>query len=148
MHLKWKNILKDLKMSKSFIDEYISSVRELNGTQMLAFLFAHNMCIGRKDVYKIWDSVISTIEKTKEINKLQKEDEMALGSMILSRIFIMELKKRGVYLISVNESNSDDFDKIYRYCVDNCGQPWARDPYEIIERLRAGEQNNQEHRER
>lgn len=135
-------------MSKSFIDEYISSVRELNGTQMLAFLFAHNMCVGQKDVYKIWDSVISTIEKTKEIDKLQKEDEMALASLILSRIFIMELKKRGVYLISVNESNSDDFDKIYRYCIDTCGQPWARDPYEIIERLRAGGQNNQEHRER
>ena len=134
-------------MSKNFIDEYISSVKELNGTQMLAFLFAHNMCIGKKDVFKIWDSVISTIEKTKEINKLQKENNMALASLILSRIFIMELKKRGVYLISVNESNSDDFDRIYRYCIDTCGQPWVRDPYEIIEILKSGEQN-QEHRER
>lgn len=148
MRLKWKNILKDLKMPKSFIDEYISSVKELNGTQMLAFLFAHNMCVGQKDVFKIWDSVISTIEKTKEIDKLQKEENMALASLILSRIFIMELKKRGVYLISVNESNSDDFDRIYRYCIDTCGQPWARDPYEIIEILKSGRQNNQEHRER
>lgn len=135
-------------MPKSFIDEYISSVKELNGTQMLAFLFAHNMCVGQKDVFKIWDSVISTIEKTKEIDKLQKEENMALASLILSRIFIMELKKRGVYLISVNESNSDDFDRIYRYCIDTCGQPWARDPYEIIEILKSGRQNNQEHRER
>ena len=59
-------------MSKSLIDEYISSVIELNGTQMLAFLFAHNMCVGQKDVYKIWDSVVSTIEKTKEIDKGEK----------------------------------------------------------------------------
>lgn len=115
---------------------------------MLAFLFAHNMCIGQKDVFKIWDSVISTIEKTKEISRLQNRDGTALASIILSRIFIMELKKRGVYLISLNESNSDDFDRIYRYCIDTCGQPWVDDPYEVIEKLRAGEQNNQEHRER
>lgn len=143
MPLKWKNILKDLKMPKSLIDEYISSVTELNGTQMLAFLFAHNMCVGQKDVYKIWDSVISTIEQTKEIDKLQKEDEMALASIMLSRIFIMELRKRGVYLISVNESNSDDFDKIYRYCIDTCGQPWTKDPYKVIEQLKSDEKNNQ-----
>lgn len=131
---------------RSLIEEYISSVKELNGTQMLAFLFAHNMCVGEKDVAKVWDSVMSTIKITKELDLLKRKDK--LSSLVLSRVFLCELKKRGMFLISVDESRCEDFEKIYRYAINTCGEPWTTDPYEIIERLRAGVQNNQEHRER
>ena len=126
---------------KGIIDEYISSVTEQNGTQMLAFLFAHNMCVGRKDVRKVWDSFVETIEIAKNTPIIDKEDNN-LASLILSRILLMELKKRGMYLISVNESESDDFDKIYGYAIKACGEPWTTDPYEIIKRF-----ENQEQRE-
>ena len=126
---------------KGIIDEYISSITKLSGTQMLAFLFAHNMCVGKKDVHKVWDSFIETIEIAKNTQIIER-DNTPLASLVLSRILIMELKKRGMYLISVNESESDDFDRIYKYAIETCGEPWVTDPYEIIKRF-----ENQENRE-
>ena len=126
---------------KGIIDEYISSIKELSGTQVLAFLFAHNMCVGKKDVSKVWDSFVETIEIAKNTQIIERNN-LPIASLILSRILLVELKKRGMYLISVNESESDDFDRIYGYAIKTCGEPWTTDPYEIIKRF-----ENQEHRE-
>jgi hypothetical protein len=123
------------------IDIYAKSVQENIGTQMLAFLFAHNMCVGEKDVAKVWDSVLSTIKLTEELDLLNRRDN--LSKLVLSRVFLCELKKRGMFLISVDESRCDDFEKIYRYAINTCGEPWTTDPYKVIEQLKRSQENRE-----
>ena len=128
-------------ITKTIIDIYANSVKENIGTQMLAFLFAHNMCVGEKDVAKIWDSVLSTIKLTEELDLINRKDN--LSKLVLSRVFLCELKKRKMFLISVDESNCDDFEKIYRYAINTCGEPWMSDPYEVIEQLKRSQENRE-----
>jgi hypothetical protein len=123
------------------IDIYAKSVQENIGTQMLAFLFAHNMCVGEKDVAKVWDSVLSTIKLTEELDLLNRRDN--LSKLVLSRVFLCELKKRGMFLISVDESRCVDFEKIYRYAINTCGEPWTTDPYKVIEQLKRSQENRE-----
>jgi hypothetical protein len=128
-------------LTNSVIDIYAKSVQENIGTQMLAFLFAHNMCVGEKDVAKVWDSVLSTIKLTEELDLLNRRDN--LSKLVLSRVFLCELKKRGMFLISVDESRCDDFEKIYRYAINTCGEPWTTDPYKVIEQLKRSQENRE-----
>lgn len=128
-------------LNNSVIDAYAKSVQENIGTQMLAFLFAHNMCVGEKDVAKVWDSVLSTIKLTEELDLLSRKDN--LSKLVLSRVFLCELKKRGIFLISVNESRDEDFEKIYRYAINTCGEPWTTDPYKVIELLKRSQANRE-----
>ena len=128
-------------LTNSVIEEYAKSVQENIGTQMLAFLFAHNMCVGEKDVAKVWDSVISTIKLTEELDLFKRKDNLA--KLVLSRILICELKKKGMFLISVDESRCEDFERIYRYAINTCGEPWTNDPYEVIEQLKRSQANRE-----
>jgi hypothetical protein len=128
-------------LNNSVINVYAKSIRENIGTQMLAFLFAHNMCVGEKDVAKVWDSVLSTIKLTEELDLLNRRDN--LSKLVLSRVFLCELKKRGMFLISVDESRCDDFEKIYRYAINTCGEPWTTDPYKVIEQLKRSQENRE-----
>lgn len=128
-------------LTNSVIEEYAKSVQENIGTQMLAFLFAHNMCVGEKDVAKVWDGVISTIKLTEELDLFKRKDNLA--KLVLSRILICELKKRGMFLISVDESRYEDFERIYRYAINTCGKPWTNDPYEVIEHLKRSQENRE-----
>jgi hypothetical protein len=99
------------------------------------------MCVGEKDVAKVWDSVLSTIKLTEELDLLNRKDN--LSKLVLSRIFLCELKKRGMFLISVDESRHEDFEKIYRYAINTCGEPWTTDPYKVIEQLKRSQANRE-----